>query len=124
MTRLTVQNGTHDQTVRTMVEHVSGVRPGAQDFLHQHLVHAHIGQGRERAGEPRCLDLERLELRSALPPDLSHRTDTGLGERVWRRLSSRIGDEGGDPLPLADMGSREHGGGELALADRHGILMS
>ncbi len=41
------------------------MRPRPQDLLHQRLVEAEVGEGREQAGEARRLDRERPELRAA-----------------------------------------------------------
>lgn len=96
------------------------MRPRPQDLLHQRLVEAEVGQGREQAGEARRLDSERPELRSPLPPDLEDGADAGFRKRVRRRLRRGGSDEGGDHLTVGDVVGSEQRGGELTGADRHG----
>lgn len=116
--RLAVEHGPDDPAAVAPVEHVRRVRPGTHDLLYQLLVDAQAGQRRQQAGQPDRLDGERLKLDGALPPDLARGPRTGLRERIGRGLRRRIGDEGGDRVPLDDVRGRAHGGGELASGDR------
>ena len=69
--RLAIEDGTDDLAAIAAMEYVSGMRPSPQDLLHERLVYAQAGQGREQAGETRCCDVERSKLCSTLSPDLA-----------------------------------------------------
>ena len=84
------------------MKHVRGVRAGPQDLLHQRLLYTYAGYGREQAGEPDRLDVERSKLRGALPPDLTHGSDAGIRKRVGGRLCRCVCHEGRDGVPLGD----------------------
>jgi len=96
------------------------MRSSPQDLLHQPLVEAEAGQGREQAGKACRLHGKRLELRGSLPPHLRDGADACFRKRVRRRLRRGLSEEGGDHMPLGDMVSGEQGSGELTGADRHG----